>query len=35
VHSCDALKFDFGSLGHDLRIIGNLPYNISTRCCST
>jgi 16S rRNA (adenine1518-N6/adenine1519-N6)-dimethyltransferase len=30
VHSCDALKFDFGSLGHDLRIIGNLPYNIST-----
>jgi 16S rRNA (adenine1518-N6/adenine1519-N6)-dimethyltransferase len=30
VHSCDALKFDFGSLGTDLRIIGNLPYNIST-----
>ena len=30
VHSCDALKFDFGSLGHDLRIVGNLPYNIST-----
>ena len=30
VHSCDALKFDFGTLGHDLRIIGNLPYNIST-----
>ncbi|MCA1926372.1 MAG: 16S rRNA (adenine(1518)-N(6)/adenine(1519)-N(6))-dimethyltransferase RsmA [Thiobacillus sp.] len=30
VHSCDALKFDFGSLGRDLRIIGNLPYNIST-----
>ncbi len=30
VHSCDALKFDFGALGHDLRIIGNLPYNIST-----
>ncbi|MHB1084458.1 MAG: 16S rRNA (adenine(1518)-N(6)/adenine(1519)-N(6))-dimethyltransferase RsmA [Thiobacillus sp.] len=30
VHGCDALKFDFGSLGHDLRIIGNLPYNIST-----
>jgi 16S rRNA (adenine1518-N6/adenine1519-N6)-dimethyltransferase len=30
VHSCDALKFDFGSLGDDLRIIGNLPYNIST-----
>ena len=30
VHSCDALKFDFGSLGDDLRIVGNLPYNIST-----
>lgn len=30
VHSTDALKFDFGSLGHDLRIVGNLPYNIST-----
>jgi 16S rRNA (adenine1518-N6/adenine1519-N6)-dimethyltransferase len=30
IHSCDALKFDFASLGHDLRIIGNLPYNIST-----
>lgn len=30
VHSCDALKFDFAQLGHDLRIIGNLPYNISS-----
>jgi len=30
VHSCDALKFDFASLGNDLRLIGNLPYNIST-----
>ena len=30
MHSCDALKFDFAALGHDLRIIGNLPYNIST-----
>ena len=30
VHGCDALKFDFGALGHDLRIVGNLPYNIST-----
>ncbi len=30
VHSCDALKFDFGTLGQDMRIIGNLPYNIST-----
>ncbi len=30
LHSCDALKFDFGALGNELRIIGNLPYNIST-----
>jgi len=30
IHEGDALKFDFGSLGHDLRIVGNLPYNIST-----
>ena len=34
VHEGDALKFDFGSLcaGGDqsLRIVGNLPYNIST-----
>lgn len=30
LHSSDALRFDFGALGHDLRIIGNLPYNIST-----
>lgn len=30
VHSCDALKFDFGALGDKLRIVGNLPYNIST-----
>jgi len=30
VHGCDALKFDFSALGHDLRIVGNLPYNIST-----
>ena len=29
----DALKFDFNELSaddHDLRIVGNLPYNIST-----
>ena len=26
----DALDFDFASLGADLRIVGNLPYNIST-----
>ncbi|GJL76817.1 16S rRNA (adenine(1518)-N(6)/adenine(1519)-N(6))-dimethyltransferase RsmA [Nitrosomonas sp.] len=30
VYSIDALKFDFATLGGDLRIIGNLPYNIST-----
>jgi len=30
VHEGDALEFDFGSLGSDLRIVGNLPYNIST-----
>lgn len=30
IHEADALNFDFGSLGTDLRIIGNLPYNIST-----
>jgi len=30
IHACDALKFDFGSLGSPLRVVGNLPYNIST-----
>lgn len=32
IHEADALKFDFGKLVDDrpLRIIGNLPYNIST-----
>ena len=33
LHSADALKFDFCQLadaGEKLRIIGNLPYNIST-----
>ncbi|WP_372970793.1 16S rRNA (adenine(1518)-N(6)/adenine(1519)-N(6))-dimethyltransferase RsmA [Marinobacter sp.] len=32
IHQADALKFDFGELVEDrpLRIIGNLPYNIST-----
>jgi 16S rRNA (adenine1518-N6/adenine1519-N6)-dimethyltransferase len=30
VHSADALKFDFARLGDELRIVGNLPYNIST-----
>jgi len=33
IHQADALKFDFGQLvenGKRIRIIGNLPYNIST-----
>lgn len=30
VHEADALRFDFASLGDDLRLVGNLPYNIST-----
>lgn len=30
IHSADALKFDFSQWGNRLRIVGNLPYNIST-----
>src|SRR3954467_14877092 len=30
VHDVDALEFDFSKLGSELRVIGNLPYNIST-----
>ena len=30
VHEGDALRFDFGALGSGLRVVGNLPYNIST-----
>jgi len=36
IHECDALKFDFATLADDgkgqpnLRVVGNLPYNIST-----
>jgi 16S rRNA (adenine1518-N6/adenine1519-N6)-dimethyltransferase len=30
VHEGDALDFDFASLGHGIRLVGNLPYNIST-----
>lgn len=30
IHEADALEFDYASLGSDLRIVGNLPYNIST-----
>jgi len=30
VHQGDALKFDLTSLGPGLRVVGNLPYNISS-----
>jgi 16S rRNA (adenine1518-N6/adenine1519-N6)-dimethyltransferase len=30
IHQGDALNFDISSVGCDLRIVGNLPYNIST-----
>lgn len=30
IHSADALAFDYATLGESLRIVGNLPYNIST-----
>ena len=30
LHEADALGFDFASLGRDLRIVGNLPYTISS-----
>ncbi|MDQ6916347.1 MAG: 16S rRNA (adenine(1518)-N(6)/adenine(1519)-N(6))-dimethyltransferase RsmA [Pseudomonadota bacterium] len=30
VHNVDALGFDFAALGPALRVIGNLPYNISS-----
>lgn len=30
LHLGDVLDFDFPALGTDLRIVGNLPYNIST-----
>ncbi len=30
VHEADALEFDFRSLGRELCVVGNLPYNIST-----
>jgi 16S rRNA (adenine1518-N6/adenine1519-N6)-dimethyltransferase len=30
IHVGDALAFDFCALGLDLRVVGNLPYNIST-----
>jgi 16S rRNA (adenine1518-N6/adenine1519-N6)-dimethyltransferase len=30
VHEADALRFDYSALGDELRLVGNLPYNIST-----
>lgn len=30
IHNIDALKFDFATLGPRVRVVGNLPYNIST-----
>ncbi len=30
IHAGDALAFDFATLGSRLRLVGNLPYNIST-----
>ena len=30
IHEADALTFDYAALGDSLRVVGNLPYNIST-----
>ena len=30
LHEADALEFDFAQLGPGLRVVGNLPYNISS-----
>ena len=30
VHCGDALRFDFSTLGSGMRLVGNLPYNVST-----
>jgi 16S rRNA (adenine1518-N6/adenine1519-N6)-dimethyltransferase len=30
VHQADALSFDFGQFPRGMRLVGNLPYNIST-----
>ncbi len=30
IHNCDALKFEFKTLGEHIRVVGNLPYNISS-----
>lgn len=30
IHNSDVLKFDFGTIGERIRVVGNLPYNISS-----
>ncbi|MDP8567507.1 16S rRNA (adenine(1518)-N(6)/adenine(1519)-N(6))-dimethyltransferase RsmA [Methylophilus aquaticus] len=30
IHNSDVLKFDFGLIGPRIRVVGNLPYNISS-----
>lgn len=30
LYEADVLEFNFGQLGNDVRVVGNLPYNIST-----
>lgn len=30
IHATDVLKFDFNRLGENIRVVGNLPYNISS-----
>jgi 16S rRNA (adenine1518-N6/adenine1519-N6)-dimethyltransferase len=30
IHNSDVLKFDFGQIGPHIRVVGNLPYNISS-----
>jgi 16S rRNA (adenine1518-N6/adenine1519-N6)-dimethyltransferase len=30
IHEGDVLEYDFAALGQEIRIVGNLPYNIST-----
>lgn len=30
IHNSDVLKFDFSNIGERIRVVGNLPYNISS-----
>lgn len=30
IHNSDVLKFDFATIGERIRVVGNLPYNISS-----